>query len=64
MSCENRKNNNCACTYPGCKRHGICCECIAHHNSKGGFPACVFSPEAEKLYDRSFEALIKDRKNK
>lgn len=52
---------SCACTYPGCPRHGKCCECIAHHRKKGGFTACMFSPEMEKTYDRSFDALLRDR---
>jgi len=28
----------------------------------GDFPACFFSKEAEAKYDRSFEALKRDRK--
>jgi hypothetical protein len=27
----------------------------------GQFPACFFSAEAEKKYDRSFDALVRDR---
>jgi hypothetical protein len=52
----------CPCTYPGCSRHGKCCECIAYHRDSGEFPACFFSPETERSYDRSFEALARDRR--
>lgn len=55
---ENKKN--CACTY-GCPRSGKCNECVAYHRGKGQFPACFFSKEAEKTYDRSFEMLLRDR---
>ena len=58
MSCDNKLP--CPCTY-NCVRHGKCCECVAHHRKKGGFTACMFSPEMEKTYDRSFEALLRDR---
>ena len=59
MACDN--NKICACTYPGCPRHGKCCACIEHHQKKGGFPGCFFSEEGEQWWDRSFEALLKDR---
>ncbi|PLX89342.1 MAG: hypothetical protein C0618_01450 [Desulfuromonas sp.] len=52
---------NCRCSYPSCSRHGNCCQCVAYHSSKGEFTACFFSPETEKTYDRSFNALCKDR---
>ena len=60
MSCENNKKMKCPCTYT-CSKHGKCCECIAYHLQAGEFPACCFSKEAEIKYDRSFEALKKDR---
>jgi hypothetical protein len=28
----------------------------------GQFPACFFSAEAEKKYDRGFDALVRDRR--
>ena len=61
MPCDKNKAMKCSCTYP-CSRHGICCECLAYHRRAGEFPACFFSPEAEKTYDRSFAALARDRK--
>jgi len=49
----------CNCTYPNCPRKGKCCECIKYHRSMGQFPACFFTPEGEKTYDRSWSALKK-----
>ncbi|MEJ5307871.1 MAG: DUF6485 family protein [candidate division WOR-3 bacterium] len=62
LKCNN--TNECLCTYPGCPRHGKCCECVAYHRQHNEFPGCFFSKEGEKSYDRSFENLIKDRRNK
>ena len=60
MSCEHNKALKCPCTY-SCAKHGKCCACIAYHAPGGEFPACFFSPKAEKSYDRSFRMLKKDR---
>ncbi|MDR0325797.1 MAG: DUF6485 family protein [Oscillospiraceae bacterium] len=60
MSCEHNKSMKCTCTY-NCPRRGKCCECIAYHLKGGEFPACFFSEEAEKSYDRSLSRLMKDR---
>lgn len=61
-NCPNKKNNetNCNCTYPGCPRKGVCCECLQYHLSRNELPACCFSKEAEKTYDRSFEKFIEE----
>ena len=56
MSCY----KNCNCTAE-CPRHGKCCECIEHHRAQGQLPACYFSEEAEKTYDRSIEMYLKSR---
>jgi len=61
MECKKSQNlKDCPCTYPGCPHKGICCECIRHHLEKNELPACCFSPEAEKTYDRSFNKFIED----
>ena len=60
MSCENNKSMKCPCTY-SCPRRGKCCNCLAYHTRSGEFPACFFSKEAEKTYDRSLSRLLKDR---
>jgi len=63
MKCSRSKNiKNCKCTYNKCPRKGICCECIRHHISKKELPACAFSKNVEKTYDRSFKNFIKDKK--
>lgn len=49
----------CNCTYSGCPRHGVCCQCIAYHRRLNQLPACYFPPEAEKTYDRSIENFIR-----
>ncbi|WP_439647468.1 DUF6485 family protein [Brucepastera parasyntrophica] len=56
---ENAKN--CNCTYP-CSKKGICCECISYHRRSGELPACYFSPEEERSYDRSVSFYIQSRK--
>lgn len=58
--CSNTRE--CTCTYPGCPRHGKCCECVAHHRDhEGGIPGCFWSEEGEKLWDRSLDLFIKDK---
>jgi len=61
MTCSNKEANlkTCNCTYPGCPRHGICCECLSYHLSTKEVPACFFPPEAEKTYDRSIQHFIR-----
>ncbi|MDR0596085.1 MAG: hypothetical protein LBG50_00885 [Clostridiales Family XIII bacterium] len=61
MSCEHNPSIKCSCTY-SCENHAKCCECVAYHRDMGQFPACFFSAEAERKYDRSLGALISDRK--
>ncbi len=63
-NCPNKEKNleRCNCTYSGCPRKGICCECIAYHKSTGELPACMFSDEAEKTFDRSVNKFIEDKK--
>lgn len=59
MECTKAENAaSCTCTYPGCPRKGKCCECIAHHRSHGELPGCLFTPEAEKTFDRSIAKFI------
>jgi len=53
---------DCPCTYAGCSRKGMCCECLEYHLASKELPACCFSKEAEKTYDRSFKKFIEDQK--
>ena len=60
MECPNIEKNlkNCNCTYEPCSRKGKCCECIQYHLKLGELPACVFSDEVERTFDRSFRKFI------
>jgi len=63
MECRKEKNlKDCPCTYKGCPRKGICCECIKYHRENDELPACYFSPDVEKTFDRSIENFIKTKK--
>jgi len=48
----------CNCTYPGCPRHGICCDCLHYHLRMNELPACCFPDDVEKTWDRSFRKFI------
>ena len=62
MECRGNAEK-CACTYP-CERRGSCCACVAYHREMGEFPACFFTPAAERSYDRSFAMLVQDRQGR
>jgi len=57
MKCPNKSMNmeGCNCTYTGCDKAGICCECVRYHRKKGQIPACFFPAEAEKTFNRSID---------
>ena len=62
--CKIQKNfSTCSCTYEPCPRKGVCCECIQYHWSHHELPACFFSPEVEKTYDRSLQKFLSIYKN-
>ena len=55
MECNKKQNlSNCNCTYPGCDKKGLCCECLEYHLKSKELPACCFPASAEKTFDRSF----------
>lgn len=59
MDCTPEQNLSfCTCTYMSCGRRGNCCKCIQYHKKAGELPGCLFSPEAEKTYDRSIANFI------
>lgn len=61
MECSLEMNrNNCSCTYTSCSRKGKCCECISYHLQNEELPACAFSPDIEKTYDRSFGRFVRE----
>jgi len=62
MECMKEKNmKDCNCSYPGCGKKGICCECIRYHRNKGALPACYFPADAESTYDRSIAHFIRTK---
>ena len=59
MECLIEANKaKCACTYEPCSLNGRCCECISQHLESDELPACVFPPEVEKTFDRSFAKFV------
>ena len=64
MDCVNQKKNSsrCNCSYPGCSRHGICCECITYHRNMNELPACYFSAAEERTYNRSISYFLSRRR--
>lgn len=62
MDCVNKEKNvsRCNCTYEPCPRKGMCCECIAYHKRMNELPACFFSNEVERTYDRSYARFIQE----
>jgi hypothetical protein len=63
MACprSDAPRNTCPCTYP-CDKKGQCCACVAYHRRQGELPACYFTPEAERTYDRSLSAYLAMKK--
>ena len=62
MECNLKVNRQkCNCTYEPCSRKGKCCECIAYHRASDELPACYFTPEVERAYDRSVARFIASR---
>jgi len=62
-NCPSEEDNLavCTCTYEPCSRKGICCECVAYHRRAGELPGCYFSEAAERTYDRSIAAFLRDK---
>ena len=55
MECKKDRNlKNCNCSYGGCAKTGVCCECISYHLAMKQLPACCFPDDVERTYDRSF----------
>ncbi|MFH1847062.1 MAG: DUF6485 family protein [Candidatus Omnitrophota bacterium] len=57
--CKKQANlKKCNCSYSGCSKKGMCCDCLHYHKSMGQLPACFFPDDIEKTYDRSIETFI------
>ncbi len=62
MECRRKENlEMCTCSYPGCEKKGLCCECVAYHREQGAIPGCFFSAESEKTFDRSIAKFMDDK---
>ena len=61
IECSQREKNlaMCPCTYSGCDKKGNCCACLHYHRQRGELPACYFSAEDEKSYDRSIARFVR-----
>jgi hypothetical protein len=60
MECKQKANlKKCPCTYD-CELKCKYCECLAYHLKQKELPACCFSKNAEKTYDRSFKKFIEE----
>jgi hypothetical protein len=64
MDCINNAKNErrCSCTYEGCSRRAVCCECIAYHRANNELPGCLFTRDEEKTYDRSVSHYVSRRR--
>ncbi|MBI5204777.1 MAG: hypothetical protein HZA11_07670 [Nitrospirae bacterium] len=63
MECIQEKNRKyCNCTYASCERKNRCCECLHYHRRNGELPACFFTKEEERTYDRSIANFIRSHK--
>ena len=60
MDCLRLKTNleRCNCSYEPCSRKGNCCECIAYHLRLGELPACCFTDQQERTYNRSISYFV------
>ncbi|MCD6501016.1 hypothetical protein J7L01_00280 [bacterium] len=65
MDCDRKEINleNCNCTYP-CDKKGRCCECIEYHRKRGELPACYFTADEERTFDRTIEYFVRCRSRK
>ncbi len=63
MECKMENDNPyCNCTYDPCSKKNKCCDCLHYHRENDELPACFFSANQEKTYDRSVNNFIKNRK--
>ncbi len=62
MECVQAVNKTrCNCSYEPCPRKHKCCECLHYHREKDELPACFFTKEYEKPYDRSVANFLRMR---
>jgi hypothetical protein len=62
MECKKESNaKHCNCTYEPCSRKHNCCDCVHYHRQNDVLPACFFTEEQERTYNRSVDYFIKSR---
>ncbi len=61
---EDQNLDRCNCSYPGCPRHGRCCECLHYHLRSDELPACCFDTKAEATWDRSFRHFVRQNQGR
>ncbi len=62
MECIQENNKaRCNCSYEPCPRKHKCCECLHYHRKSDELPACFFTDEYERTYDRSVANFLKMR---
>ena len=60
MDCARLQTNRerCNCSYEPCSRKANCCECIAYHRGNNELPACYFTDQQERTYNRSINYFV------
>ena len=63
MGCDHYESNlkKCNCTYEPCSRKGYCCQCIEYHLRLNELPACCFTAEEERTFNRSISYFVQRR---
>jgi hypothetical protein len=62
MECKMDINKKeCNCTYEPCSRKYKCCECLHYHRKNSELPACFFTAEQERTYNRSISFFIRSQ---
>jgi len=63
MECKKERNLEfCNCTYQGCEKKGVCCDCVQYHIKLGQIPACFFPDDVEETFDRSIAKFIESQR--
>ena len=53
---ENKRD--CPCTFAGCGKHGLCCDCLSSHLGRRQLPACAFPSDIAGTDERSIDEFI------
>jgi hypothetical protein len=65
VECLTEKNKaRFTCTYEPCPGKHTCCECLRDHRKNDELPACFFTREFERTYDRSIANFLRMKSGK